>query len=165
MAQWITSISYYSPQYKKIVHSLTLNRLLNFTFQQGVNTRNEYKQLVTTASYSTGVKSKPHVHYVKTDQTPTKTVKKKKSTNVHTHTRARAYTHTQTQYNLCTEQGIFNHYGKSQPPIFFMNFLLDGSNMQNYFSIWSTEFWQCKYIQRTKNELNYLLAAYTELQK
>jgi len=56
MAQWITSISYYSLQYKKIVHSLTLNRLLNFTFQQGVNTRNAYERLVTTVSYSTGVK-------------------------------------------------------------------------------------------------------------
>jgi hypothetical protein len=48
---------------------------------------------------------------------------------VHTHT----HTHTQKQYNLFTEQGIFNHYGKSVPAIFFMNFFLDGNNTQNYF--------------------------------
>lgn len=144
MAQWITSISYYSLQYEKIVHSLTLSRLLNFTFQQGVNTRNEYKQLVTTVSYNTGIKSKPHLQHVKTNRPPIKMESQKTHTHacVYACTCARAYTQTQTQSNLCTEQGIFNHYDKYKQPTFFMNFFLDGSNMQNYFSTWSTEFWQ-----------------------
>ena len=53
---------------------------------------------------------------------------------IHMHTCVHIHTHTQSQYNLFTEQGIFNHYGKYQPLIFFMNLFLDGSNMQNYFS-------------------------------
>jgi hypothetical protein len=82
------------------------------------------------------------------NQPAVKTVNKKtKHTCTYTYvdTRARAHTHTQKQYYFFTEQGIFNHYGKSVPPTFFINFLLDGSNMQTYFGTESREVWQCKY--------------------